>query len=422
MKRVNMHEMVPGMILGSAVRDQKGRFLIPAGETVTEHHVRVCKIWGATNIWVKTDDEDENAQNEISPDIPDHFYLKAEEQLRLVFARNDLTTPFVSEVFRIAVQKKAREIHAGLQSGNKHFPVDKARAEEDYPYMPGRSSPLTIQSLINERLKLPTLPDIYHKTLESIHNVDVSIADIARIISNDPALSARVLQLVNSSFYGLLKKVETLTHALALIGTNQLMTIVTGVSAVSVFKNLSSSLLSMQQFWGHSVACGIVCRQLASFMDGVVNSERYFVSGLLHDIGRLALIQSAPAEMSRILAKARTHRIAMVEAEKQVLGFDHTHVGEFLAHSWNLPVHLETMIRYHHEPEGSKNARDPAVVAVADFLVTALNIGFSGNSELAHFSPEIWDKLDLSEGILENLVFQLDNQLNDTFVLIFGLE
>lgn len=421
MKRVSMHDLVPGMVLESAVRDQKGRFLIPAGEAVTEQHIRVCKIWGATDIWVKTEDTDDSAQHELAADIPEHVYQAAEQQLRRAFARNDLDIPFIGEIFRIAVQKKALAIHARPQDHKNQVQGHKSGSSEYYPYAAGRFSQLSIQGLINERMKLPTLPDIYHKTLESILNVDVPISDIAQIISKDPALSAKVLQLVNSSFYGLVKKVETLTHALALIGTNQLMTIVTGVSVVSVFKNLSSSLLSMRQFWEHSVACGIVSRQLASFMDGVVNSERYFVAGLLHDIGRLVLIHSASAEMSRILAKARTNRMAMLEAEKLVLGFDHTHVGAFLANSWNLPAHLESMIRYHHKAEEGKNPRDPAVVAVADFLVTALNVGSSGNCELAYLPPETWEKLDLSEGILENLVFQLENQLNDTFVLIYGL-
>ncbi|MFO7802168.1 MAG: HDOD domain-containing protein [Desulfovermiculus sp.] len=415
-----MHELVPGMVLESPVRDQKGRFLIPAGETVTEKHIRVCKIWGATDIWVKTSDSRDHSPAESVNEIPEPIRFQAEQRVREWFGDNDLENEFLAQVFRIAVQRKAMEMHSHGKSKEPSAAKDnRTWAESRYqPRKPSRS--ITLQSLINERMKLPALPDIYHKTMASVYNVDVPIAEIAQVISKDPSLSAKVLQLVNSSFYGLLKPVETLTHALALIGTDQLMIIVTGVSVVSVFKDLSSSMLNMRQFWEHSVACGIVCRQLASYMNGVVNSERYFVAGLLHDIGRLAMIQGVAEDMARSMAKSRVHKLPLVRAEAQVLGFDHAQAGAYLAQTWSLPTPLERMIRYHHAPESAAQNIDPAVVAVSDFVVTALEIGCSGNRYLPAFYPETWKRLDLSPSILENVVFQLDNQLNDTFVLIYG--
>lgn len=419
MKRLSMHELVPGMILESPVRDQKGRFIIPAGETVTEKHIRICKIWGATDIWVKTSDSDDHAPARSGTEIPEPVRFQAEQKVRERFGGNDLENEFLAKVFDMAVHRKAMEMHSQEISTKPSFAED-SRVWAEYSYKPRKSRSITLQSLINERMKLPALPDIYHKTMASIYNVDVPIADIAQVISKDPTLSAKVLQLVNSSFYGLLKPVETLTHALTLIGTDQLMTIVTGVSVVSVFKDLSSSMLNMRQFWEHSVACGIVCRQLASYMNGVVNSERYFVAGLLHDIGRLAMIQGMADDMARSMAKSRVHKWPLVQAEAQVLGFDHAQAGAYLANSWNLPAPLERMIRHHHAPESAAQNIDPAVVAVGDFVVTALEVGCSGNSYLPGFYSEAWDKLDLSPSILEHVVFQLNNQLNDTFVLIYG--
>lgn len=420
MKRLNTHEVVPGMVLEAPVLDQKGRFLIPAGETVTEQHIRICKIWGATEIWIKSSDTTDLTATESISQIPDDVWIKAEELAQEAFSCNELDEPFMQKVFQLAVQQKARKIcyRNGL-SKHETTPAPSQNLKID-PYIPPGKSQISLQSLINERMKLPSLPDIYNKTMASIYNADVPIADIAQIISKDTTLSAKVLQLVNSSFYGLLKPVETLPHALALIGTDQLLTIVNGVSVVSVFKDLSSSMLNMRQFWEHSVACGIVCRQLASYMDGIVNSERYFVAGLLHDIGRLVMIQAIADDMAGSMAKARVKRCPLVWTEKETLGFDHAQAGAYLSKTWNLPVTLEQMIRYHHEPLSVHQNNDPAVVAVADFLVTALQIGSSGNAFLPCFSREIWERLDLNPNILDNVVFQLESQLNDTFVLIYG--
>ena len=420
MKRLNTHELVPGMVLEAPVRDHKGRLLIPAGETVNEKHVRICKIWGAMDIWVKTEEAQDRSAPENVEEIPEHLYMQAESWARNAFQDNDPTEPFIGKVFQLAVQRKAKLLYAQGQAALNPEPA----SNQDWSHFQHRSirrQPLSVQSLINDRMKLPALPDIYHKTMASIYDVDVPLADIAQIISKDTTLSAKVLQLVNSSFYGLLKPVETLTHALALIGTDQLMTIVTGVSVVSVFKDLSSSMLNMRQFWEHSVACGIVCRQLASYMNGVVNSERYFVAGLLHDIGRLAMIQAAAEDMARSMVKARVGKFPLVEAEAEVLGFDHAQAGAYLAHSWNLPPALERMIRHHHAAGLEVQNIDPAVVATADFLITALEVGSSGNPFLPSFSEDTWNRLDLDPSILDNVLFQLENQMNDTLVLIYGV-
>lgn len=418
MKRVSTHEMVPGMILEAPIRDQKGRLLIPEGETLTEQHIRTCKIWGAMSIWVKTTDPAQDAQTDDFSQIPAAVHTEAEQRVRKVFGNNDLDEPFLDKLFHLAVHRKARQLHALGQAGSGH--AGPGSAWSAYRYEPSRKRPVTVQNLINDRIKLPALPDIYHKTMASIYNVEVPIAEIAQIIGKDPTLSAKVLQLVNSSFYGLLKPVETLTHALALIGTDQLITIVTGVSVVTVFKDLSSSKLNMRQFWEHSVACGIVCRQLASYMSGVVNSERYFVAGLLHDIGRLAMIQGVSEEMVQCMAKAQIGGLPLAAAEAETLGFDHAQAGAYLAQIWNLPVPLERMIRHHHTPDVSTQNIDPSVVAVGDFIVTALEVGFSGNVFLPSFPRQTWEKLELNPNILENVILQLENQLNDTFVLIYG--
>jgi HD-like signal output (HDOD) protein len=123
---------------------------------------------------------------------------------------------------------------------------------------------INVDYLIEKTLRLETIPDIYYKIIAAINDPETSLDDIAQIVSKDITLSAKVLQLVNSSFYSLRQKVDTLTWALALIGTNQLINIVSGVSAVSFFKNIPSQLMDMASFWEHSIACGTTARLLVA--------------------------------------------------------------------------------------------------------------------------------------------------------------
>jgi putative nucleotidyltransferase with HDIG domain len=198
------------------------------------------------------------------------------------------------------------------------------------------------------------------------------------------------------------------------------MTIVTGVSVMSIFKKTSSTILSMSDFWQHSIGCGIIARMLASYVPGVVNSERYFVAGLLHDIGRLIMVQNAPRQMQSVFSLAEREDLPLFEAERKHLGFDHTEVGEYLAHKWNLPLSLKKMLRYHHEPEPGAQEMDPEIVYVANFLATALKSGSSGDDKIPAFNSRAWQDLSLSPSVLEPVVLQLDHQLKETFELIYG--
>ena len=411
------------MVPEEDVRDQKGRFLFKAGQSITDKHIRIFKIWGVTEIWIQ---EEQDSGKELSGDedasIPEETLEQAQELMRGRFRENSLEDPFISELHRICLERTAKALNRGETS----FPEERTYGPGQGQKAPRDSTQgenpkgLTIQGLVSDRLKLATLPPIYYKTMEAVHDTSKSLADIADIVSTDPTLSAKILQLVNSSFYSLLKRVDTLTRALALIGTNHLMTIVTGVSVTSKFKKTSSTILSMNEFWEHSISCGIVARMLASYIPGVVNSERYFVAGLLHDIGRLILVQNAPRQMQSAFQIAEVEDIPLYEAERRQLGFDHTEVGEYLAHKWNLTTALKRMIRCHHEPEREQPEMDPEIIYVANFMVTALRSGSSGEDKLPPFRSQAWEDLSLSPSVLEAILLQLDHQLEEIYELIYG--
>lgn len=420
MQRVSLNKLNPGMVLEDNVRDQKGRVLFQAGQVLSDKHIRVFKIWGVNEVWIKAEEHQDSSWENEAP-IPKEIYDQAQNIVQKRFKNNSREDPFINELFYLCLERKAKELYWNPFKLEKiSFDRSSCFDHDIQDNNLNRRRKITIDNLVNDRLKLATLPNIYYRTMEAIHDPSMSLADIAEIVSKDPSLSVKILQLVNSSFYSLLKRVETLTHALALLGTNHLMTIVTGVSVASIFKQISSNILNMNLFWQHSIGCGIVARLISSFLPGVVNSERYFVAGILHDIGRLIMVQTIPKEMKSILTMERNNDVPLFKVETKNLGFDHTQVGAYLTQKWNLPNSLEKMIRYHHQPEQVDQYLDPSIVYIANFIVTALEIGSTGDAVLPPFKSEVWEKLSLKESILELIFVQLDHQLKDTFELIYG--
>lgn len=417
MEKTSTHKLVPGMILARDVKDQTGRLLAPSGQEVTEKLIRIFKIWGVGDIHVQASD-DPDASVEAEP-VSDEILRKAEEIAEYRFQFNDLNDPFVAELFRISVMKKARQLMAG--SGETPAGENPAGPPEGRkPSAPLKSRKIDVDNLIHKTLRLGTIPDIYYKTIAAINNPEASLDDIAGIVSNDTTLSAKVLQLVNSSFYSLRQKVDTLTWALALIGTNQLMTIVSGVSAVSLFKNIPSQMINMVSFWEHSIACGTTARLLSSYFPRQVEAERFFVAGLLHDIGRLILVQNLPGHYFEILEQVRQEEIFLFTAEEARFGADHSVIGAALAHHWNLPDGLVNMIKHHHYPAREASNVEAATVNLADIIVNALEIGNSGESFVPVIEPDICEKLSLDREILRSVVNEIDLQLADIFEIIYG--
>ncbi len=420
MQRVNVNKATPGMVLEQNVLDQKGRLLFQSGQTITERHIRIFKIWGVTEIWVQNGESGSSSSPPSEEGkISDSAYEKAQQSLKNIFRRNSLQDPFLQEMYRVSLERAARKIE--LEELDPSFATSPVKNTATAPSTPA-SNQITIARLVDKNLKLATLPSIYYKTMAAVYDPEMSISDIADIVSTDPTMSAKILQLVNSSFYGLLKRVDTLTRALALIGTNHMMTIIAGVSVTSVFQRLSSTVLNMNRFWEHSIACGIVARLLASHVPGIVNSERYFVAGLLHDIGRLIMVQSLPRQMQSIFALAEQEDLSLPEAEKRVLGFDHCQVGQHLAQKWNLPGNLEKMVHYHHQPQLEEGDMDANILYLANFFTNAMGAGSGGETVLPPFQEDVWQRLSLSPGIVESTMVQMERQLQDTFELIYGYE
>lgn len=242
--------------------------------------------------------------------------------------------------------------------------------------------------LVSGQERLCTLPDVYYRLLDVIQQPSSTAATISDVILTDPGLSARLLRLVNSAFYGFPRRIDTVSRAVTLVGTRQLSDLALATSVIRVFEGIPQDLLTMDSFWKHSLATGICARIIAE--NGLdVDSERLFVAGLLHDVGRLVMCLADPASMTRAMDLSRQREELLHQTEKELFGFTHADVGACLLEHWRLPDSLVDAVRWHHRPSAAdRNQELASVVHLADVIINSLRIGSSG----ALFVPPVWTR------------------------------
>ncbi|MCA1804066.1 MAG: HDOD domain-containing protein [Xanthomonadaceae bacterium] len=273
------------------------------------------------------------------------------------------------------------------------------------------------RDLIDDTLELASLPAVVLRALELLNAPDSSAADIGQVISEDPALSVRLLRIVNSSFYGFPSRIETISRAITIVGTLEITDLVLGSSAVEAFAGLPNELIDMQQFWEHSLYAGVVARVLARH-HRAPNTERFFVSGLLHDIGSLVLYHQRPEESRRALELARAGR-PLHQVEQEIFGFDHSDVGAELMQAWNLPEAFVEAARHHHRPlEAQEYPLETAMVHLADIIAAGAHLTGSATNQVPPLEPRAWELTGLALDITESVIEEADRQYADALAVI----
>ena len=238
---------------------------------------------------------------------------------------------------------------------------------------------MSAEKIIQKVSELVSFPLVVVKINELLDDNTSSATDLGELIIQDPGLAAKVLRIANSAFYGLSYEVETVSRAVTLLGTQQLRNIVLAAACVDVFKKIPNELMTMEDFWRHSMYCGLVSRTLGK-MSGLGDSESLFIGGLLHDIGVLAMFRLEP-DLSRqaleINLDGNEGGLEIHEAEQRLFGFDHADVGGALLNSWNFPAKLKEIVAHHHYPQRAKQfAKEAAVVHIANSVFGAGRIGY----------------------------------------------
>lgn len=271
----------------------------------------------------------------------------------------------------------------------------------------------TIESLISG---IPTLGS-YGGVLTEIESVlddpDSTLMDVGTVIEKDPDLTGRLLKLGNSSFFGFPSRMETVSETISLIGIQQVQDLISVSVVVEIFEGVSEDLVNMGSFWKHSLACGLAARQLA-LARRVPKPEKFFVAGLLHDIGRMVLYSRAPEKAREVFAVYLSDTILLREAEQKALGFDHTEIGEALLKYWNYPANLYSTVRYHHHPMSAGAFQlEASLVHVADHIVNAMQHGSSGERWIPPLQTKAWERLNLPLDVLEGIFDTVDSQISE---------
>jgi putative nucleotidyltransferase with HDIG domain len=253
------------------------------------------------------------------------------------------------------------------------------------------------KQLVKGIAKLTSLPEVCMKVNEMVDDPRSSAADIGKVISRDPALTAQLLRMANSAFYNFPSRVDTISRAITVVGSRELRYLVLALSAVRIFTRIPVELINMASFWRHSVYCGVVARLLASHCR-VLHSERLFVAGLLHDVGRLAMMNRAPELAKEALIKAQTDRIFPEQAEFELFGFTHADVGRVLLQQWNMPSALCETVACHHDIAKAEEAKlDTAIVHIANVITNRTELSIEEGDLVPEIDPQAWQITGLSE-------------------------
>jgi HD-like signal output (HDOD) protein len=227
---------------------------------------------------------------------------------------------------------------------------------------------MTPEELIIRNTRLVSLPEVCFQVQELAESNTASANDIGRVISTDPALAARLLKLVNSAFYGLPGRIETVSRAVNIIGMRELRNLTFAACAADIFRGVPKQLVDMSTFWQHSSYTGLVAKQLGRHCS-VLHPERLLTGGLLHDIGRLLMYLTMPDEMKRCAELYAASGREQCDIEDEIVGFNHSETSHALLQHWNLPGNLCAAVLYHHHPQDAHDAHlESAILHIADVV------------------------------------------------------
>jgi putative nucleotidyltransferase with HDIG domain len=416
----------PGMKLAGDLRNEKGIFLLPKATILTEVHIDNLKRWEV----IEADIEPEAAspQEQVSPagtekapgrgtKIPPEIIAEAKAHVIKRFKKTDLRDETTRAIFRLAVAHKAKSMFLHKLTATEDSCAKPTAAEANAAALPAAQlpAPPTLAELIDSHDDILSLPSVLAKINTVVQNPMSTPEEAAEVIALDPGLSSKLLRLVNSSYYGFVAKVDTLSRAVTIVGSKQLGTLAMGVSVTSMFRNIPPELLNLREFWKHCVASGIIAGTLATMIDKNI-AERAFVCGLLHDIGRLVMIASQPrlCHKTQYLAKAQSR--FLFDTENEVFGYDHAHVGAALMASWRFPDSLENAVLHHHQPSETAPL-ESRLIHVADILTHALEIGSSAECLVPPLLPETWQPLRLSKEAIGKAALLAVKQIEDTLAV-----
>lgn len=231
-----------------------------------------------------------------------------------------------------------------------------------------------LQDRIKTIANLPTLPHIASRLMQIVNSPNTSADSVANLVAQDISLSAKVLRLANSAFYGIPRSINTLNNAVVILGFKIIQTMVLSLTVFDMFAREDDddgAVFDRNAFWQHSLRCAVIARLLAHRRrrNFALDPEEAFCAGLLHDVGKVVMEQYLNADFRKALHHARLHNLTAFEAEREILGYTHCDVASWLTGTWSLPDEIEQPLVCHHEPDEATICADSVMIChIADIL------------------------------------------------------
>ena len=408
MKILEISSAPLGERLARPVFTQEGKLLFLPGEVITDGTLHVLRQWKIASIAVES--EASSAAPNRGEAQPEDVLQVARDMVLDRFRLQDMNDEHVKAIYDLAVVRHARMM---LSKTGKAVPGGVSSPA----FQTQRPPQVKMRTLIESSQRMGTLPVVFHRLVEIINDPYTSAAAVSRIVSMDPALSARLLRLVNSPFYGFAARIDSITRAVAMVGTRQLVMLAMGATLITAFKGVPVSLVNMQSFWAHSISCGAASRQLSGFLKTTPN-EGFFVAGLLHDVSRLLIYSLLPNHALYILTEAKRRQDSVHSLEREILGFGHEDLGAELLQLWRCPDDLIQRVHMHHSTLTEDSSAEDAILPTANALSLALGYGSSGEIFVLPFSVIAWEKLNISPELLLEQCRILDETVRELRTLL----
>ncbi|MBN1546884.1 MAG: HDOD domain-containing protein [Syntrophaceae bacterium] len=255
---------------------------------------------------------------------------------------------------------------------------------------------------------VPTVPSSLRQISVMLEKPRLTLDELAHFISSDPALTAKVLKMVNSAAYGFPGRISSVSYAIMLLGLNVIRGLLLGISVFDLMQK------NMRGLWEHCCACAVAARCIAQ-QKKLKEPEEVSICGLLHDIGKVIVMLQYPSEYEKAISESQQKEVTIYEAEKMFLAASHAEVGYWLALKWRFPINLVEAIGLHHRPQLARQAPlETAIVHVSDILVRARGVGFAGDSYVPPVQPTAWSMLELSDQDIKDVLAQIEESTSAT--------
>jgi diguanylate cyclase (GGDEF)-like protein/putative nucleotidyltransferase with HDIG domain len=264
--------------------------------------------------------------------------------------------------------------------------------------------------------KLPSFPQVAVKLMEASKDETVSLTDLAKILETDPGISARVLEIVNSAFYGIGRQITKLSEAVPLLGLNEIKKIALGMTVFEkMFKSGRTRQFDRLLFWRHSLSVAVLSLEIAR-KTGYKDPEEAYIAGLLHDVGKIFLDISGKQDYGSFIQELSSSTELIIEKERNTLGLGHDDIGAFFCSLWKLPEKLIMTVKYHHQPFDHMDFTQEdklliSIVSLANFLCWTQGIGSFDFIRPPILPPEVETFIDLEKIDVVNCILQMNKEI-----------